>query len=100
MLLHRDPFPFDFEAVAAVAARRNVYLEINASPERLDLTASLVRAAKAKGCKFVISTDAHHPKHLANMRYGVSMARRGWLEPSDVLNTLSVTQFAKAIHSK
>ncbi len=100
MLLHRDPFPFDFEAVAAVVARRNVYLEINASPERLDLTASLVRAAKAKGCKFVISTDAHHPKHLANMRYGVSMARRGWLEPSDVLNTLSVTQFAKAIHSK
>src|SRR5580692_11357597 len=100
MLLHRYPFILDFEAVAAVAARRNVYLEINASPERLDLTASLVRAAKAKGCKFVISTDAHHPKHLANMCYGVSMARRGWLEPSDVLNTLSVTQFAKAIHSK
>ena len=67
MLLHRDPFPFDFDAVAAEAARRNVYLEINASPERLDLTASLIRAAKAKGCKFVISTDAHHPKHLANM---------------------------------
>jgi DNA polymerase (family 10) len=100
VLLHRDPFPFDFEAVAAVAARRDVYLEINASPERLDLTASLVRAAKAKGCKFAISTDAHHPKHLANMRYGVLMARRGWLEPSDVLNTLPVTQFAKAIHFK
>ncbi len=100
VLLHRDPFPFDFEAVAAVAARRNVYLEINASPERLDLTASLVRAAKAKGCKFAISTDGHHPKHLANMRYGVLMARRGWLEPSDVLNTLPVSQFAKAIHSK
>jgi DNA polymerase (family X) len=100
VLLHRDPFPFDFEAVAAVAARRNVYLEINASPERLDLTASLVRAAKAKGCKFVISTDAHHPKHLANMRYGVLMARRGWLEPSDILNTLPATQFAKAISSK
>jgi DNA polymerase (family 10) len=100
MLLHRDPFPFDFDAVAAVAARRNIYLEINASPERLDLTASLVRAAKAKGCKFVISTDSHHPKHLANMRYGVLMARRGWLEPSDVLNTLPVSEFAKAIHSK
>jgi DNA polymerase (family 10) len=100
VLLHRDPFPFDFEAVAAVAARRNVYLEINASPERLDLTASLVRAAKAKGCKFVISTDAHHPKHLANMRYGVLMARRGWLEPSDILNTLPVNQFAKVISSK
>jgi DNA polymerase (family 10) len=100
VLLHREPFPFDFEAVATEAARRHVYLEINASPERLDLTASLVRAAKAKGCKFVISTDAHHPKHLANMRYGVLMARRGWLEPADILNTLPVAQFARAIHAK
>jgi DNA polymerase (family X) len=97
ILLHRDPFPFDFEAVAAEAARRNVYLEINASPERLDLSATLIRTAKAKGCKFVISTDAHHPKHLANMSYGVRMARRGWLEAIDVLNTRSADDFAKAI---
>jgi DNA polymerase (family 10) len=100
ILMHRDPFPFDFEAVASVAARKNVYLEINASPERLDLTASLIRAAKARGCKFAISTDAHHPKHLANMRYGVAMARRGWLEPSDILNTLPAASFAAAIHAK
>jgi DNA polymerase (family X) len=100
ILLNRDPYPFDFEAVAAVAARRNIYLEINASPERLDLTASLVRAAKARGAKFVISTDAHHPKHLANMRYGILMARRGWLEAGDILNTLPVDQFARAIKSK
>ncbi len=100
VLLHRDPFPFDFEAVAAEAARRQVYLEINASPERLDLTASLIRAGKAKGCKFAIDTDAHHPKHLANMRFGVAMARRGWLERSDILNTHSVAEFARAIHSK
>ncbi len=97
ILLHRDPFPFDFEAVAAEAARRNVYLEINASPERLDLSATLIRTAKAKGCKFVISTDAHHPKHLANMSYGVRMARRGWLEAGDILNTRSADEFAKAI---
>jgi DNA polymerase (family 10) len=97
LLLHRDPFPFDFEAIASVAARKNVYLEINASPERLDLTASLARAAKARGAKFVISTDAHHPKHLANMRYGVTMARRAWLEPADILNTLPAVEFAKAI---
>jgi DNA polymerase (family 10) len=97
ILLHRDPFPFDFEAVAAEAARRNVYLEINASPERLDLSATLIRTAKAKGCKFVISTDAHHPKHLANMSYGVRMARRGWLEAGDILNTRSAEDFASAI---
>ena len=78
-----------------------MYLEINASPERLDLTASLIRAAKAKGCKFAISTDAHHPKHLANMRYGVSMARRGWLEPVRYLeHSFRRAQFAQAIHSK
>ena len=100
LLLHRDPFPFDFEAIASVAARRSVYLEINASPERLDLTASLARAAKARGAKFVISTDAHHPKHLANMRYGVTMARRAWLEPSDVLNALPADQFARAIKKR
>ncbi len=100
ILLHRESFPFDFDLVAAEAAKRNVYLEINASPERLDLGPSLIRAAKAKGCKFVINTDAHHPKHLANMSYGVRMARRGWLEPGDILNTLPLAEFARAINSK
>lgn len=100
VLLHREPFPFDFDLIAAEAARRNVYLEINASPERLDLGAAMVRAAKTKGCKFVISTDAHHPKHLLNMTYGVRMARRGWLEPSDILNTLPLAEFEKTIHKK
>jgi len=85
-------------SMMAEAARRNVYLEINSSPERLDLTSTLVRSAKAKGCKFVISTDAHHPKHLMNMIYGVRMARRGWLEPRDVLNALPLAEFEKAIH--
>ncbi len=97
LLLHRDAFPFDFDAIAATASRKNVLLEINASPERLDLTASLARAAKARGAKFVISTDAHHPKHLANMRYGVIMARRAWLEPQDVVNTRGLAEFTKFI---
>jgi len=100
ILLHREPFPFDFEVIATEAARRNVHLEINASPERLDLSGPLIRAAKAKGCKFVISTDAHHPKHLANMGYGIRMARRGWLEAGDVVNTLTAGEFARAIGSK
>src|SRR5205823_4004348 len=100
VLLHRESFPFDFDLVAAEAAKRNVYLEINASPERLDLGPSLVRAAKAKGCKFVINTDAHHPKHLANMAYGIRMARREWLSAGDILNTLPVADFARAINAK
>jgi DNA polymerase (family 10) len=87
ILLNRDPFPFDFERVAGAAVRRGVAFEINASPERLDLGANLIRIAKARGARFTISTDAHHPKHLHNMRYGVMMARRGWLGPDDILNT-------------
>lgn len=97
VLLQRPAFSFDFEKVAAEAARRGVALEINASPERLDLSAPLVRAAKSKGCRFVISTDAHHPKHLANMRYGVLMARRGWLGSGDIINTLGLEPFTKLI---
>ncbi|MEO7653925.1 MAG: DNA polymerase/3'-5' exonuclease PolX [Bryobacteraceae bacterium] len=97
LLLHRDPFPFDFERIVDRAVQRGVFLEINASPERLDLSPAMLRTAKARGAKFTISTDAHHPKHLANMRYGVTMARRAWLGPDDILNTLHVEQFARAV---
>jgi DNA polymerase (family 10) len=100
ILLHRDPFPFDFERVVAEAVRRGVWLEINASPERLDLNGAMVRAAKSKGAKFTISTDAHHPKHLDSMRYGVITARRGWLGPADVMNTLPAEPFAAALKTK
>jgi DNA polymerase (family 10) len=100
VLLHRDAYPYDFETVAREAARRNVWLEINASPERLDIHAPLIRLAKSLGCKFVIATDAHHPKHLLNMHFGVSMARRGWLTAADVWNTRPVEEFEKAIRSK
>ena len=100
MLLHRESYSFDFERVAAEAAKRGVWLEINSSPERLDLYGPLIRTARSKGARFAISTDAHHPKSLANMRYGVVTARRGWLESADVMNTLPVGDFAKAIHAK
>ncbi|MGD0873128.1 MAG: DNA polymerase/3'-5' exonuclease PolX [Bryobacteraceae bacterium] len=100
LLLERDAFPFDFDRVAAEAARRGVWLEINAGPERLDLHGPLIRAAKAKGAAFTISTDAHHPKHLAHMRYGVVTARRGWLGPGDIRNTLPADQFAAALRTR
>jgi len=100
ILLHRDPFPFDFDRVAAAAVARGVWLEINASPERLDLNGPLIRAAKAKGAHFTISTDAHHPQHLASMRYGVTMARRGWLAKSDIMNTRPLEEFAAALQTR
>ncbi len=99
ILLNRDPFPFDFERVASEAAGRGVYLEINGSPERMDLSSSMVRTAKGLGAKFAISTDSHQTKHLGtNMPYGVITARRGWLEAADVLNTLPLQKFEEAIH--
>jgi DNA polymerase (family X) len=100
ILLHRDPFPFDFDRIVTQAVRRGVWLEINASPERLDLHGALIRTARAKGAKFTIATDAHHPKHLASMRYGVVTARRGWLGPADILNTLAAEDFARALQAK
>ncbi len=100
ILLHRDAFPFDFERVVDAAVRRGVWFEINASPERLDLGANLMRSAKARGARFIIATDSHHPRHLESMRYGVITARRGWLGPADVMNTLPLAQFAAAIGSK
>jgi DNA polymerase (family X) len=97
ILMHRDAYPFDFERVATEAARRKVYLEVNASPERLDLGSALIRTAKSLGAKFAISTDAHQTKHLGfNMPFGVITARRGWLEPGDILNTLSLKQLHEA----
>lgn len=94
LLLRREGFAFDHDRVFAAAAKRGVVMEINASPERLDLGAEMIRAAKAKGCRFVISTDSHHPKHLAGIRYGVATARRGWLTKADVVNTLPLKEFA------
>ncbi len=97
LLLERDGYRFDFERVVDAAVARGVWLEINASPERLDLEPNLIRTAKARGAKFIIATDAHHPNHLAFMRYGVLTARRGWLGPPDVMNTLDAGAFANAI---
>ncbi len=97
VLLHRDAYHYEFETVAREAARRGVWLEINSSPERLDLHASLIRRARELGCRFVISTDAHHPKHLANIGFGVRMARRGWLTAADVVNTLPLGEFRAAL---
>jgi DNA polymerase (family X) len=100
ILLQREPYAFAFERVAAKAAERGVFLEINASPERLDLPSHLVRAAKRRGCRFTISTDAHRPAHLHNMRFGVITARRGWLEASDVLNAKPIAEFEQALRSR
>ena len=100
ILLQRDSFPFDFEAVSSKAAERGVWLEVNASPERLDLHAPLLRSAKRKGVRFTVSTDSHQIRHLRNMQYGITMARRGWLEAGDVMNALPLAWFEEALARK
>jgi DNA polymerase (family 10) len=100
MLLQRESYSFDFDRIAAKAAARGIFLEINASPERLDLPGHLVRAAKQKGCRFTISTDAHRTTHLQNMRYGVITARRGWLEARDVMNTKPLAEFEACLRRR
>jgi DNA polymerase (family 10) len=100
VLLRREGFDYDMERIIEAAARRGVALECNAYPDRLDLKDTYLRLARDRGVKIVISTDAHSTTHLPFMKYGVRMARRGWLEKKDVLNTLPAEQFRKALRSK
>jgi DNA polymerase (family 10) len=96
-LLMREGYTFDLERIFVAAAKAGVALEHNAYPERLDLSDLHLRVAKGKGVKFVVNTDAHHTSHLEKMRYGVLQLRRAWLTKTDVLNTLPVNEFAKAM---
>jgi DNA polymerase (family 10) len=91
----RDPYAYDLEAVLEVAREQGVALEVNAQPDRLDLTDHACRVAKQMGVPVVINSDAHHPRQLENLRYGVWVARRGGLEARDVLNTLPVEELRR-----
>ncbi len=84
----RPPLEFDMEAVVDAARRTGTVLELNASPERLDLRDAHVRLARDRGVLLEIGTDAHRKEHLAYMEeYGIGTARRGWVEPAQVINT-------------
>jgi DNA polymerase (family 10) len=93
----RDPYGVDAERLLAAAAELGVAMEINAYPDRLDLRDTHARRAKELGVKLVINTDAHDCDHLRLISYGVATARRGWLEPQDVLNTLPLAQLRKRL---
>ncbi|HXY15041.1 MAG TPA: DNA polymerase/3'-5' exonuclease PolX [Terriglobales bacterium] len=97
ILLRRDAYQFDVDAVMKAAVQRKVAMELNAYPDRLDLCDRHLRLAKQYGVKIVINTDSHHTSHLDKIRYGVLQARRAWLTKEDVLNTLPPQKFAKAI---
>jgi DNA polymerase (family 10) len=100
LLLRREPYKFDLEAVFKAAAKHGTRIEINAHPMRLDVDWLACKQAKALGGSFVINPDAHAIQEIANIAYGIDVARRGWLEKADVLNTLSVGGVVKALGKK
>jgi DNA polymerase (family 10) len=93
----RPPVECRVEEVLDVAAASRAAVEINGDPRRLDLAPRWLRAARERGLRFVVSTDAHSMTELGNVRYGVAMARRGWVRRGEVLNTGSVQQFAWSV---
>jgi DNA polymerase (family 10) len=97
LLGKRDPYPLDMEEIVKVARDYGVMLEINAQPDRLDLSDVHVQMARVAGVKLVISTDAHRVSELGFTRYGVDQARRGWCEAGDVANTLRLNAFRKLL---
>lgn len=93
----REPYKVDMEKVIRAAKQYGVALEANSSPERLDLKDAHIRMAIEVGAKLVVDSDAHSPSHFGFLDFGVAQARRGWGTAKDVLNTLSVENFLKAL---
>ena len=95
LLGSREGVDADWEEVFSVAKKRDIALEINAHPKRLDLPDSLVYDAVKKGMKFCINTDSHEIAVMDYVRYGVLVARRGWAQKRDIVNTLGYNEFKK-----
>ncbi len=95
LLNERDSSEGDWEMIFSLAAKNHKIMEINAFPNRLDLRDDLVRMAKTYGVKFIINTDAHEISQMDNMRFGVSVARRGWATKEDIVNTWDWKKFSK-----
>jgi DNA polymerase (family 10) len=98
LIQSRPPFACRMEEVLDAIAISQCAIEVNGDPKRLDLEPRWIRAARDRGIKFIVSTDAHSITGLGNLHYGVSMARRGWLTPGEVLNTLDAQNFVEAVH--
>jgi DNA polymerase (family 10) len=97
LILRREPYPFDVDAVLDAAARHGVALEINCQVDRLDLNEAHARLARDRGVRLVISSDAHSRTALGTLRWGVLVARRAWLQASDVLNTQPFDAFRASL---
>ncbi len=97
LILKRGPYRFNVDRVFDAAAAAGVAMEINSQVDRLDLDDIHARRARDRGVRLVIASDAHSPAALGNLRWGVGVARRAWLEAGDVLNTKTVDEFRAAL---
>src|SRR5205807_4329674 len=100
LLLRRDGFKVDLEAVLKAAAQHGTMIEINSHPQRLDLDWIHCKRAKALGVQLVINPDAHSAEEVTYVKYGVDVARRGWLEKEDVFNTKTTTEVARILEER
>lgn len=97
LLNQRSSIDADWDKIFDEALKRNIFMEINSDPARLDLPDILVHSALKKGMKFTIDTDTHYIDSMDNMKWGISVARRGWCEIKDIVNTRSLKEFEKLI---
>jgi DNA polymerase (family 10) len=97
LINEREPYELDMERLMEGAKERGCFLELNTHPDRLDLTDIHCKRAKEMGIKIALATDAHSIGDLDFMRFGVNQARRGWLEPEDVLNTRNLRELKKLL---
>jgi DNA polymerase (family X) len=97
LIQSRAPIECRIEEILDAIAASRAAIEINGDPHRLDLEPRWIRRARERGIKFIVSTDAHSTRGMGNLQFGVAMARRGWLQRSDVLNTLDAAAFAEAV---
>ena len=99
LLGKREAFPIDMEAVIDAAVRTGTVLEINASPDRMDLNDLYARRAKEKGARLTVNADAHSTAGLGLLSWGLHMARRAWLTAEDVINTYPAAEMRKLLKS-
>ena len=97
LIQRRPPFDCDIERILDVIAESRAAIEVNGDPYRLDMEPRWIREARKRKIKFVISVDAHSTGALYNLKFGVGIARRGWVTKREVLNTLGTKGFAKAV---
>ncbi|MDK2888249.1 MAG: polymerase [Thermoanaerobacter sp.] len=100
LLGEREAYALDLERVIEAAARHGKILEINSSPDRLDLNEHYARLARDCGVRLVVNTDAHDLRRLDEIPYGVAVARRAWLRPEDVVNTLDLPDLLELLGKK